>query len=176
MIMELGFTALLFQAWRKAGSRGQITEEREKIYLAALEDLTDTDKLRELADEFQKQGCEIQAKMLRKRADLRDLSFVQKKARRDAFERGMNNWTNPDGIEVLAKNFEEATATGAAAALRKHAEDVRRKMAEDAQQAIEEAKKKKVENEKKNGESPAGRLVTEETIQDPQKDDISDKL
>ena len=171
MFVEVGFGLLIFQAWRKAGSRGKITEEREKIYLAALEDLTDTKKLRELADQFEKEGCIVQAKMMRKRADLRDSTPALKAERRKAYEKGMNNWTNPDGIEALAHMFEEATATGAAAALRLHAEEVRAKIVEDARKAVADQKKQKASNDKKNGTDE--KIVVEEVKQQESKSDES---
>ncbi len=123
MFLELAICAGLLKAWHSAGKKGNLTPEREEIYINALEYL-DPEQLRKLASVFDKEGLYIQASMLRKRATLRDVSEDVKNARRSAFDKGMNS-NNPEKVELLAKAFEAQTATGAAEALRMHAKNLR---------------------------------------------------
>jgi hypothetical protein len=162
VLIEVGLGTLLVLAWRKADKRGQMSEERERVYLAALEDLTDTTKLRSLADDFDKHGYHIQAKMLRARADLRDSTPIQKKARREAYDKAMQS-ENIEGILKVAKAFEQATATGAAAKLRQRAAELQIKKAEEA------VKKKEEDKEKKNGVPE----VVAEVVSDAKQESIS---
>jgi hypothetical protein len=124
MLIEGSLLALAILAWRKAGEKGKWTAEREEVYLQALEHLKDPAKLRILANAFEKEGFHVKALALRKRADLRGASEATKKARSEAFAKGMAS-TNIDGILKLAEAFDEATATGAAAALRKRVVQLR---------------------------------------------------
>lgn len=121
MLVEGTVVALALAAWYRSGKRGKLTPERESIYLQALEHLTDTTKLRTMADEYEKVGLPLKAKMLRKRADLRDLPKEKKVAYHEAYLKGMES-TNIEGIRTLAKTFEVMTATGAAAKLRERAD------------------------------------------------------
>jgi len=98
----------------------RLSAEREKCYLAALKTLKEPDKLRSLADSFEKEGFKNEASMLRKRATLREMPPDQKAARREAFKKGMKS-KNAAAIETLAASFESQGATGAASALRTYA-------------------------------------------------------
>jgi hypothetical protein len=143
MFLEGTAIALAFLAWRKAVSKGNFTPERQECYLAALEHLTDPDKLKKLADSFEKEGLYVQATMLRKRGELRGASELVKAQRKAAFDKGMAS-TKVEGILALAREFEKITATGAAADLRKHAAEVLK-----AQESKEEIKEEpKVEEPK----------------------------
>jgi hypothetical protein len=115
---------LVVLAWYKSAGKGKLTPERDEIYQEALEHLTDPEKLRILADVFEKEGLHIKALVLRKRADLWDLDPSVKRAHRAAFRLGMKSENIP-GILTLADEFEKITATGAARELRAHALDVK---------------------------------------------------
>ena len=123
-LLEITIGALLFGAWKKSEKKGILTPEREKVYKAALADLHVPSELRKLADVFESQGLAVEATMLRRRADLREQTPEQKRARREAFDKGLAS-EDVAAIERLADAFESITSTGAAMALRKHAEDVR---------------------------------------------------
>ncbi|MGA7119354.1 MAG: hypothetical protein WBY94_04610 [Polyangiaceae bacterium] len=123
-LLEITIGALLFGAWKKSEKKGVLTPEREKVYKAALAELHVPSELRKLADVFEAQGLAVEATMLRRRADLREQTPEQKRARRDAFDKGLAS-EDVGAVERLADAFESITATGAAKALRKHAEDVR---------------------------------------------------
>jgi hypothetical protein len=126
MIVEFATVALLVAAWKRAGKKkGEFTPEREKIYLAALENL-DPERLRKLADVFESEGLVTHAAMLRKRADLRATPNDIRVQRKEAYEKGMCS-ENIDGVLKLANAFERLTATGAAANLRKHVEELKTK-------------------------------------------------
>jgi hypothetical protein len=98
-----------------------MTPERKKVYETALESLKDPEKLRSLADAFDKEGLKDEAIMLRKRAALRELPASSKEARKAAFRKGMSS-SDPKAVRVLATAFHKQGATGAAQALKKYAE------------------------------------------------------
>jgi hypothetical protein len=129
MMLEVLVGALLYTAYKKSSSKGVMTSERQKVYESALEHLTDPVALRELAEEFERQGLGVEATMLRKRADLRGQSKATLAAHRAAFKKGMES-KDVDGIEALANAFESMTATGTAAKLRQHAAEVRSAISE----------------------------------------------
>lgn len=132
MLMEGLIAVLLFGAYKKAGQKGVLTPEREKIYKSALEHFTDPRGLVKLAEVYEKEGLTTEGAMLRRRAQLRGQSQAQKQARRAAYDKGMRS-RDVDAIERLADAFESITATGSAEALRKHAADVRLEEATKAQ-------------------------------------------
>jgi hypothetical protein len=171
MIIEVGLVGLLIAAWKKAGQRGKITEEREQIYLSALSHLTDPLKLNELADSFDKEGLAIQAKMLRKRAEYRDAKPEIKKARRQAYDDGMKS-NKPEAIEKLALAFESQSATGAAAALRKRASVLREQAAQQTEivaTVSEDVKGSDVGKGEKGAIDVVGIVVDEENSKDKSK-------
>ena len=114
-------TALAGLAAWKIRKRGKVTPERQKIYTAAMNRLLEPEKLRDLADAFQKVGLVGHANMLRKRADLREMPAETKIARREVFKKAMSS-TNKDAIRQVANVFESEGAIGAAADLRKYAD------------------------------------------------------
>jgi len=124
MILEVMIGALLITAYQKAGKKGILTKDREEVWKSALENLTDPEALRTLATEYEKQGLDIEATMLRKRADLRSLSKEKKRAYEKALQKGLAS-DDIEKVEALADAFEEMTATGSAIRLRKHAADLR---------------------------------------------------
>lgn len=136
MIVEATFVGLLIAAfWRSSNKKG-MTEERKKVYLSAMENLTDPEKLREFAAEFDKGGCQIEANLLRKRAALREMPKEKKEEYRAIYERAMTsdvdskgNPVDPRVIDKLALAFESLTASGSARNLRKRAKELREKYA-----------------------------------------------
>jgi hypothetical protein len=146
-LLEITIGGLLIAAWKKTEKKGVLTPEREKVYQAALKELHVPAELRKLADTFEAQGLAVEATMLRRRADLRGQTPEQKRARREAYDKGMAS-EDVAAIERLADAFESITATGSAMALRKHAEDVRvAKMRARRQEAIPTERDSELEKE-----------------------------
>lgn len=118
-------TVVVLTAWAAATTgkrllnRGKLTPERQVIYEQALKS-KDVKVLRTMADAFEKEGLKPQAELLRKRANLRELPEETKKARREAFDKGMKS-SDVVGIRKLADAFESEGATGAADTLRRYA-------------------------------------------------------
>ena len=123
MLVETVTVAMVILAWRNASQKGQWTPERREMYEAALKELKDPDKLRKLAEHFDKWGFPIEGNVLRRRADLRATSPAVKEQRKAVFEKAMAS-TNVEAILRIADMFESYTATGSAARLREHARDV----------------------------------------------------
>ncbi len=105
-------------------TKGTMTPKRKLLYENALATMKEPEKLRALADEYEKEGLKAQAEMLRKRAALRELPQEIKDKRRDAYRRAMSS-DLPDEIDKVAAAFEEAGAIDAAKALHDHASAVR---------------------------------------------------
>jgi hypothetical protein len=137
VFVETVLAFLVYGAWKKSSQKGVLTPEREKAYKSALENLKVPDALRKLADVYEKEGLEIEAAMLRRRADLHAQPRATKKAHREAFDKGMRS-SDVEAVERLADAFESMTATGSAAALRRHAADVRRAQEEALARQVEE--------------------------------------
>jgi len=126
-LVPLMVVALGGAAWYKTSNskdKSGLTAERELVYQQALKDVRDPDKLRSLADAYEKEGLKAQADMLRKRATLRALPEEVKAKRRDALRKGLQS-SDPAAVEALAKAFEAEGATGASLALRKYAQGLR---------------------------------------------------
>lgn len=123
MVVALGGAAWYKTAHSPNSSKG-LTAERELVYQQALKDVRDPDKLRSLADAYEKEGLKAQAAMLRKRATLRALPEEVKTARRDALRKGLQS-ADPLAVDKLAQAFEDQGATGAGLALRKYAQGLR---------------------------------------------------
>jgi hypothetical protein len=128
MIVETGFCALLYLAWKKGKKRGgKLTVEEETMFREAFDNIRGKNAsamFRKLADGFEKFGHPIHAALLRRRADYLDRS-PEKKAEHDAIIGRAMKSTNADAVDQVAKGFEQLTATGIARDLRKHAEEVR---------------------------------------------------
>src|ERR1700730_4233521 len=105
MLLEGLIAVLLFGAYKKAGQKGVLTEERKRIYESALEHFTDPRGLVKLAEVYEKEGLATEGAMLRRRALLRGQSQAQKQARRAAYDKGMRS-RDVDAIERLADAFE----------------------------------------------------------------------
>ena len=126
MVIETVIVAALLLAWFRAGKakKGELTAERKAIFQAALEVVEDSGKLRELADVFAAEGLTVQADLLRKRANLRELPLAIKQARHDAFLKAMSA-ADPKKVEEIANLFENEGAIGASNALRGYAAGLR---------------------------------------------------
>jgi hypothetical protein len=126
MIIETAIIATLLLAWFRAGKakKGELTPERKAIFQAALEVVEDSGKLRELADVFASEGLTVQADLLRKRANLRELPPAVKEARHAAFLKAMNA-ADPRKVDEIADLFESEGAVGASNALRGYAAGLR---------------------------------------------------
>ena len=126
MLIEATLLGLAVLTWKKLGKKEEWNDEREAMYRSALEHLkgpAGVEKLLVIAAECEKQGFHEKSYALRKRAALRSTDAKTKKVRHEAYLKGMAS-TNVEGILKLAKTFENISATGAAANLRKHAENV----------------------------------------------------
>jgi len=101
-----------------------MTAERIKIYNQAINSKLAPEKLRILADEFEKAGCKEQADHLRARAALREAPPAVKAARKEVYKKALAS-TNPDAIKAVADAFKKIGADGAASHLKIREESVR---------------------------------------------------
>jgi hypothetical protein len=136
VILEIGFAALLAKAFFGKNRKGQVTPEREAAYLEALESCRGPEGikvLRKTAGIYARYGLSVHAKMLRKRADFLEgvdtaglgRTPEQVKAfRKEMLERARKSF-NADGIEAVAAQFENLTATGYAKELHERARAIR---------------------------------------------------
>jgi|SRR5262245_2959780 len=106
--------------FQKRNRKVDMTPEHTKIYNAAINGaLKDPNKLRQLSDVFAGEGYIPQARLLRQRAQLRELSPAIKAARQSVFRRAMNS-RNKTAVLHVAEAFERQGATGAAKKLREY--------------------------------------------------------
>lgn len=159
MLIPMAFFGLLSLAWKRAGNNKGMNEERRKVYLGALENLADTTKLRGLANEFEKYGCEAEANVLRRRADYRDLPKEKKEAYREVYQKAMgSDKATPEDLERLANRFEAITAIKSAQNLRQRAKELRQEKLDLAKKEKEiqdrEVKKAVEEARKTESETP----------------------
>ncbi|MDE2020829.1 MAG: hypothetical protein KGJ13_10880 [Patescibacteria group bacterium] len=118
---EIALVSLIVMAWKRSGNTPKLEGERKNVYDNAIEYLTDPEKLRKLADAFEKEGYKMEATMLRKRADLRGMSDEKKKQNREILEKADKS-ENISALKKLAEAFDAITATGSAARVRKRIE------------------------------------------------------
>lgn len=124
--ITIGVGALLWMAFKKQTTTkfGVLTPEREEVYKNAMEYCQDSAKLRELADNFEKEGLKAEAYWMRKRAEWRGRS-PEVKAKHDAiFTKAMES-SNIEGILGVAKAFDSLTATFKATQLKQRADMLR---------------------------------------------------
>jgi len=124
MLIEATLLGLAILTWKNLGKKEEWTAEREAMYQSALEHLrgpAGVAKLREIADECEKHGFHAKAYALRKRAELREAGAKLRRARHEAFLKGMKS-QNIDGIRKLADAFEGATLVAACRRLRLRAD------------------------------------------------------
>ena len=113
---------------KKMPAKGEKDTEREVMFLTAMKHLEEPSKLRALAEQFALQGLtsprygghDDWAEMLRRRATYIELPQDVKKARRDAFRKGMSS-LNKAGVLTLAGMFRDQGAWIAADKLEEHA-------------------------------------------------------
>jgi len=110
--------ALTGAAYLKLNAK-RLNPDQERLYQAALVNLRDPAKLRQLAQAFDKEGFREQADMLYKRAHLKDLPKEIIKARNELFHKAMAS-RNLEIVRKVADAFEQEGATNAAAKLREH--------------------------------------------------------
>lgn len=159
MLIEGTVGLLLIMAYRRANSKEENpTKEEEAMFLNAMEHLTVPEKLRKLAEAFDKKGYKVRAELLRKRADLRGASPEVKAQRKAILEKALKS-KDFVTIEKIARKFESLTATGAAKKLREHA----KKLREDAVKAKEEPIKEEVKEEAPKKEEVNGAAHVEST-------------
>lgn len=116
-VAGLAGAATLVASKRKSG----MTPERERIYMNALQNLKEPEKLRALATAFEKEGLQKEADLLFKRAGLRELPNEVKAARRVVFKNAMSSM-NGEEVRKVASAFRTQGAIGAAAALEEYAD------------------------------------------------------
>jgi hypothetical protein len=119
-ILVGGLAALLAGAWWRSQRPGVMTEERDRIYRNCIAGKVPTDRMREIADAFEKERCFPQAKFLRQRIELRELPQEQKELRAAVFRKAMGS-TNKAAVLRVAAAYESQAATIAASKLRKYA-------------------------------------------------------
>lgn len=120
-LIVTGVAAATGIAWWRAKHKKGLTPERKKIYEAAMKSSgLSPDKVRALADSFEKEGLKEEAANLRKRAALMELPPDVKAARRKAYKRGMKS-NDPAAVTKLANAFHKEGALSAAQSLHKYA-------------------------------------------------------
>ena len=111
--------------------RNEMTPKLKLLYEFHMTSTSDPGELRKLAEAFDREGHRMNARMLRARADLRELPEEEKQVRRVAIARAYA-CDNPDTIDEMAQIFEDVCALDAAKALRTHANAVRAAVAAGA--------------------------------------------
>jgi hypothetical protein len=104
----------------KQGVDPVVTAQRAVIFDTAINKVHDGAKLRELAKAFRDQGLTVEADMLVKRAELNEAPPEVKKARQEAYRKGMKS-TDIPAIRNLADAMASMGAAGAAKSLRDYA-------------------------------------------------------
>lgn len=118
-LIPIAFVSLGGLAWWKTRKPRGMTPQRKQIYEAALATLKSPEKLRTLADAFEKEGLKDEATMLRKRALLREMPPEQRERRQAIMAKAFKS-KDPAKVEKIAKAFEKEGATGAAKNLRNY--------------------------------------------------------
>lgn len=158
MLVEAAFASLVFLAWRKVRGRRGMTKERRDIYLDALEHMVNPADLRTLAEGYESEGLPIEAEMLRKRAELREMPREKWENFRAICERAIQKPdANPQALDEMAVAFEAMTATGTAMKLRKRAAERRMEIlafAEEEEKKRRESATKVEEDAKRETEAP----------------------
>jgi hypothetical protein len=104
--------------------RAEMTLKLRLLFEKAMTSTNDPGELRQLAAAFEREGYRVQARLLRARAELRELPEEEKELRRKAIARAMAS-DNVDAIEEMAAIFQDCCALDAAKALHLHAAAVR---------------------------------------------------
>lgn len=101
--------------------RRAFTPQRKQIYETAMQSCRDPVKLRQLAESFRSQGLTAQAKMLEKRAALREVPKDMAEARKVVFKAALQS-KDPAAVLKVAQAHEQVGALGAAQRLRDYAQ------------------------------------------------------
>lgn len=119
--VTIGIGLLIWKAFNTQSGKdfGILTPVRKEVYNNAME-YAPPDKLRLLADDFQKEGLKAEAHWMRVRADWRSRPPEVKRKHDDVFAKALQS-EKVDGILEVAKIFENMTATIKAAQLRARA-------------------------------------------------------
>jgi len=114
----------LFVLWRyyanKSADEGDFTPERQAVYDVAMNLTQNPEKLRVLANAFENAGLVAQAKALRKRASLPNVSKDVQAQRQRAMKAALSS-TDPKAVRDLADAFEAEGLGRAAGMLREYA-------------------------------------------------------
>jgi hypothetical protein len=170
LIPTLVVSGLAALGIRKARARksvsdfGQATNFRKVSFATALDELKDTDKLRELADSYERSGLPHEADLLRKRAALRERPRAVQEQHKNIFRQGLN-CADPIKVRDLANRFRALGATGMAKELDAHADGLEALPPEVITQAVEEAElqaKPPEELPEQSEAAPAGEVEKEE--------------
>lgn len=124
-LLPIGVAALGGFTWWRVRRRkyGQFTEQRKKIFEAALNpktEIKDPAKLEALAKAFEKEGLGAQAEELRKRAKLKAAPAAVKQKYDETFRKALGS-TDPQKVNAVSQAFHKIGAYGAAEKLRKYA-------------------------------------------------------
>jgi len=106
--------------WQVKKRNKKMSPTQRKIYDAAMKSPTPPDKLRTLADAFEKEGFHKEANNLRKRAVMQEVPPQVKASRKSIFQKAMASKNIP-AILSTATEFENQGYTANAAALKKRA-------------------------------------------------------
>ncbi len=119
--VTIGIGLLIWKAFNTQAGKdfGILTPARKEVYNNAME-YAPPDKLRLLADDFQKEGLKAEAHWMRVRADWRSRPPEVKRKHDDVFAKALQS-EKVEGILDVAKIFENMTATIKAAQLRARA-------------------------------------------------------
>jgi hypothetical protein len=133
-LVPVAIGALATAAFAAKSRRNRPVDEvtqahRMMVYKTLVSDVKDPEVLRRFARVFHEEGLTVEAELLEARALLREQPPELKKARNEAYKKGMAS-KNPEGIRALAREFDNIGATGAAQSLRDTAAAVERALAE----------------------------------------------
>lgn len=119
--VTIGIGLLIWKAFNNQSGKdfGVLTPVRKEVYNNAME-YGPPDKLRLLADDFQKEGLKAEAHWMRVRADWRSRPAEVKRKHDDVFAKALQS-EKVEGILEVAKIFENMTATIKAAQLKARA-------------------------------------------------------
>ena len=122
-LLPAGIAMLAMGAFAMKSKKPVMTEERQKIYHAALKELKDPDKLEQLSKQFKKVGLKLEGELLQKRADYARLPPETKAEHKAIFRKALAS-TNRDAVLTVADGFEKMGCTGAAYNLRRYGQQL----------------------------------------------------
>ena len=124
--ITIGALSLLFLAFKKqqGTKHGELTPEREEMYVNAMQHLLDPERLKKLSEEFEQAGLKTQAFLLKTRAAWRARPADVKARHDEIFTKAMSS-ENVAAVLEIAQHFENMTATVLAGKLRKHAQELK---------------------------------------------------